>query len=275
MSTFHIRHDFHPVVGREALLLLQAMGETNEAEFLGRARAHDFELGRRQSATKILASLHDLGLAERPYSARRELIRLTSLGLRMAELAVRNELLLAEFIHLRYWCLYQPGYGGPPFAWAYQTVAGALWEDAPTSIDNDRLVAMVLALAEQQFLLKGVSFSSSSVLGVLHWVRALRPPCVSEGQFQRRPACPPEILVLALEGIHASTGRPLGIPVRLDVATRNAACRTVLLDIAAFDTVLAQAEETFGLIRRQGDGGEMLFIRESLFPGLIPRQELA
>jgi hypothetical protein len=270
MNTFHVRHDFSPTVARDALLLLRLAGGATEHALLSFARERDLEIGHRKSATKVFASLRDLGLIERCGVAQRENLQLTHLGSQLAVVATRNELLFAELIHLRYWSLWKPESTDAKFAWAYQTVANILWQESPTAIESGRLVAAVLAAAEYQFGLKGISFSSSSILGILHWLRALSPSCVINSEFRRRPICPPEAFVLALEGIHAITQRPLGIPLRLDAATRERVCRAVLLDNSGFDEVLSLAEDSLGIVHRGGDGGEVVIIRESLFPGLVP-----
>jgi hypothetical protein len=275
VTSFHVRHDFNPAVARDVLLLLRMASTPNEAELLVRARARDLEIGRRQSVAKVVASLRDLGLVEHPLSEQRGNIRLTTIGHQVADVAVRDELLLAELIHLRYWWLWTPECGGAMFAWAYQTVAGMLWDEASMPIDNNRLVGIVLAAAEQQFHIRGISFSASSVLGILYWLRALSPTCIVGGTFRRRPTCPPEALMIALEGMYSVIGHPLGSSLRLDSATRDRVCRSVLLEIEAFDEVLSQAEAALGLIRRHGASGDMVLIRESLFPGLILQRKSA
>lgn len=271
MNTFHVRHDFSPVFARNALLLLRMSDIPDEATFLEQARARDLAIGRRQSVTKVFASLRDLSLVE-SLSGQRSNLRLTSLGRLVADIAVRDELLFAELIHLRYWWLWSHQDSEARFAWSYQTVANMLWEEAPITIDADRLVTMVLTRAEQHFGTSDVSFSTSSVSGILYWLRALSPPCIVEKTFRRRPACPPESLIIALEGVAAATGCPLGIPIHLDTATRERVCRATLLEVEAFDEVLSQAEETLRVIRRRGGGSDTMLIREPLFLELIPQR---
>lgn len=217
----------------------------------------------------MLATLRNLELVEREVHPRHASIQLTPLGRRLADIAVSDELLLAELIHLRYWSLWTAERGGKHFSWAYQVVGGLLWEGAPLVVDPDRLVAMVLAAAEQQFAVDGVSFSASSILGILHWLRALTPPCIVGGEFRRRPTCPPETVLLALEGVQLAANRSLGAPIRLTPAIRERVCRAALIDDEAFDDVLAQAEETLGLSRRRSDGPDLVLLRESVLAGLV------
>ncbi len=255
-------------MARETLLLLVARPLADSGELVVRARARDFDIGRRSSPDKVIASLRDLGLIERPQTHGQQLA-LTPLGNHIADVAVRDSLLMAELIHLRYVSLWTPEAGGAHFSWAYRTVADLLWDDAPTSIDTDRLVATILASADHQFAARSVSFSSSSVLGILYWLRALSPPCIHNGQFWRRSACSPEALALAIEGVQVASGRRLSAPIRLDSTAKERVCRALLLDPVALDEMLADAEETVGLVRRNGDGGEIVLLRESALPGLM------
>lgn len=270
MTTFHVRHDFSPTLAREALLLLRMAPATNEQDFLDQARTHDFELSRRQSPAKVFASLRDLGLLAPP--TRDVPLMLTPLGEQLADLALQDKLMLAEMIHLRYCWLWTPEKSGEGFAWAYQTVAGILWDEAPAPIDNDRLVAAIMAGAEDVFQAKGASFSSSSILGIMHWLRALSPPCVVAGTFHHRPSCTPEALLMTLEAIATISERPAGTALRLDAATRRRACRTLLIDADGFDEVLDQLEETGRLLRRANDGGETVLLLDMPIPNLIPQR---
>lgn len=270
MTTFHVRHDFNPTVAREALLLLRIAPAASEQDLLALARAYDFEIGRRQSPAKVIASLRDLGLVHR--SARHAPLALTPLGCYLADIALRDELLLAELIHLRYSWLWTPETGGEGFAWAYQAVAGLLWDEAPASIDSDRLVATIIAEAEERFAVKGISFSPSSVLGIMHWLRALSPPCIIAGAFRRRPACAPEALLLTLEAIATVSGIPVGAPLRLDAPTRQRACRILLIDSDALSEMLAQLEDLGRLIRRASGGSEMVLLLDVSARGLVPQR---
>ncbi len=269
MPSFHVRHDFMPVVGREAiLLLLQAPASAND-ELRRRAIERGLELGERRSLDKVLASLRDLGLVERTPRASVGGIRLTPLGRHLAEVSIRDPFLFAEIVHLRYWWLWASGDTEVVFSWAYREVANMLWDESPTTVDSDRLVAMVLAAAEREFGVAGASFSPSSVLGVLHWLRALSPPCLDGVQFHRRLTCPPESVVVCLEGVQAEKGQPLTMPLRVDVGVRERVCRATLLDESVLDDALSQAIETLGLMRRSGDGGDFVVLRSSLVPDLV------
>jgi hypothetical protein len=269
MPSLHVRHDLTSVVAREAMLLLLQASAGSAGELRQRAQERGLELGERRSPEKALASLRDLGLVGR---ASGRGIGLTPLGRRLAEVACRDPLLFGELVHLRYWWLWATRNPEVAFSWAYRLVADLLWEEAPTMVDSDRLVATVLAAAEREFNVAGASFSPSSVLGVLHWLRALSPPCLDGSNFRRRQTCPPESVVVCVEGIQAEQGRrALGAPVRLDAPVRERICRATLLDDAALDDVLIQANETLGLVRRSGDGGDLVMLREPLVPELVPR----
>jgi hypothetical protein len=115
----------------------------------------------------------------------------------------------------------------------------------------------------------GASFSASSVLGVLRWLRALSPPCLDASNFRRRLACPPESVMVCLDCIQAEQGQAPGAPLRLNVSVLERICRATLLDDAALDDVLLLANETLGLRRRSGDGGDLVVLRDPLAPGLV------
>lgn len=269
MTSFHVRHDFTPSLTRDALLLLGMAPAGSGEDLTVRARGHGLGLGRLHSPDKVVASLRDLGFVERSSARGKGGIQLTPLGRSLAELGVRDELLFAEMIHLRYSLLWSPEMGGQPFAWAYRTVAGGMWDGAPMHMNVDRLAASTIALAERAFSLDTISFSTSSVLGVFHWLRALSPPCITDNTFRRRVSCPPEALVIALEGMQHAIGRSLEVPIRLDDSARLYASRIALVDENAFDEILAEAEGTLGVVHRFGNGGDMVLIRESPLPGLV------
>ncbi len=272
MTTFHVRHDFSPNVAREALLLLQTGSVATEQDALTLARTHDFELGRRRSMAKVFASLRDLELIHR--GGRDESLTLTPLGQRLAEVALRDEFLLAELIHLRYCWLWTPETGGKGFSWAYQTVAGMLWDEAPTPIDVDRLVAAIIDGAGERFAVTGVSFSPSSILGIMHWLRALSPHCIVGGVFHRRSACAPEALHMTLEAIATVIGVSANAPLRLDATVRHRACRTLLIDSEAFDDMVTRLEELGSLMRRASDSGETVLLLSPPLTGLAPQRNV-
>ncbi|NJK81432.1 MAG: hypothetical protein HC914_16715 [Chloroflexaceae bacterium] len=68
------------------------------------------------------------------------------------------------------------------------------------------------------------------------------------------------------------SGAPTGTALRLDAATRNRACRTLLIDGDAFDETLAQLEELGSLMRRTSDGGETVLLLDAPLSGLAPQR---
>jgi hypothetical protein len=267
-TSFHVRHDLTPVVAREALLLLRLAPTVNGQALLERARERDLELCRRRSAEKVLASLRDLGLVARQPRREPGMVALTDLGGLMADVAMRDPFLFAELVHLRHWWLWATDRGGPPFAWAYRTVATILWESAPAPVEPDRLVIAVIAAAENDLGIRDVSFSTSSVLGILHWLRALSPTCIVTGMFRRRAACSPEALVLALEAIRCGAGNG-GAALLLNPDVRRLACCALLIEEASFDEVLAQAEEAQAIIHLSAAAGEAVIVRPSALTRLV------
>jgi|GEM_PF-2714672 len=258
VGSFHVRHDLTPPVARDAMLLLRQEPASDGNTLLQRARERDYALGRLASPDKVLASLRDLGLVER--GGKGGPIRLSPRGVGVASAAARDSLLFTELVHLRYWSLWSDATGGAAFAWAYRVVCTTLWEAAPMRIEPDQLTATILASAEERFGLRSVSFSRSSVLGVMHWLRALRPACVKGDNFSRRPACAPETFLLALRAAGGLSSPTTRIPLRLEASLREQVCRSLLLDLGAFDEMIERAEEGYGVVRLQSTGAERLIL---------------
>lgn len=259
-GAFHVRHDLTPPLAREVLLLLRSATSANAAALLEQARARDYALGRLSGADKVLASLRDLGFVTRG-TPRGQSIELTSIGRVVANVGASDPLLFAELVHIRYWRLWSEQTGGPGFGWAYRLVASTLWECAPATVDADRLTTTVLTAAEDRFGLRSVSFSRSSVLGILHWVRALTPKCIDDQRkFTRRAAAAPEAFLLALEAARRDVGIPPGVPTRVDVHLRQRVSEMLLIDPEAFDEGLTQLEEGYGVARLREPGVERILV---------------
>ena len=269
VSSFHIRHDFTPLLAREMLLLLLAAPTINKDEILARARVHDLQLGQRQSADKLLATLRDLGFVEHSDKRAQSAVHLTPLGVRVAAISLKDPLLFAELVHLRYFFLWPLRNGTDHFSWAYRTVCNTLWEAAPTPLDSGRLVATVLTTAEEEFASTTVSFSTASVLGITNWLRQLSPPCIDGGLFRRRPISSPEAFTLTLKAHQQATGQAVDGPWEIHARTREQVCRTLLLDEGGFDEMLEQATEVMGLIHRRTTQGDIVLIRDSFLPELV------
>jgi hypothetical protein len=272
MTSFHVRHNFTPALAHEALLLLKKEPIPSIEVLVNRAREHDFELGHRGTADKVVASLRDLGLLCGTTTGHTTL-QLTSLGQILLEQTKRDHLLFAEYVHLRYWWQGVLSHAEIPYSWAYRFVATLLWDSSPAVINSDLIVTTVLADAERNFEVDSVSFSSASVQGIMHWIRALSPAVVNVGTIQRRFSCPPEAMAIALEAVNAARGRGPNVPTQLDTSTKRLVCQCLLLEPAALDDALVQAEDALGLVRRQTEGHEVVWLRESVLPGLVSMQE--
>ena len=164
--------------------------------------------------------------------------------------------LLAELIHIVYYTsyTYQPY---KRFSWSYQTLCDWLWNSAPCEIHRDRLVNTVSQAAVDQFGEQGISFSTQSISGILHWVGALNPPCIVEANslFTRRSHCPVESFMVALHYTYElQKGDTLSIP--LDESVKERVCRICLITPQSFSEMLELAERTFSCLqvwRRRGD----------------------
>lgn len=255
-GSFHVRHDLTPGVARDTLLLLRQEEAPDGASLLERARSRDFGVGRLSSPDKILASLRDLGFVERGAGG----LSLSPLGRSVAAIASRDTLLFAELVHLRYWHSWSEAAGGSAFGWAYRTLCTTLWDAAPARVEPDQLTATVLATAEERFGLRGISFSRSSVLGVLHWLRALSPRCIVDAHFVRRPSASPEAFLVALRAASGTSRTTSALSLRLQACHRDEVCRSLQLEPGAFDEMLERAEEGYGLVRLRDAGAERVLV---------------
>lgn len=259
-GSFHVRHDLTPGVARDTLLLLRQEDAPDGTSLLERARSRDFGVGHLSSPDKVLASLRDLGFVERVTGRGATVLSLSPLGRSIAAIASRDTLLFAELVHLRYWLSWSETAGGSAFGWAYRTLCTTLWDAAPARVEPDRLTATVLATAEERFGLRGISFSRSSVLGVLHWLRALSPPCIVDGHFIRRPSASPEAFLVALRAASGASRISSASSLRLQAYHRDEVCRSLQLDPVAFEEMLERAEEGYGLVRLRDGGAERVLI---------------
>ncbi len=264
MTTFHVRHDCTPQLARETLTLLAQHTIADEATLRTLALNVDLELGKRSSATKIIASLRELGFVMR-HQAKHEPIQLTTLGREFAALALRDQALFAELIHCRFFQLWTPEQHGAGFAWAYQWVTQYLWREAPTLIIADSLVSHIIEQAELHFGTQSISFSSSSILGIMHWLKALRPVCIDGRMFRRRELCTPEACYWMLETICTAKRHPFGIPFRLDASVKQRLCQSLVLEPSMLDEVLDLTSTTLDLPWRHGLGGETVMLHKPLF----------
>lgn len=259
---FHVRHDFQPDLARELLLLLRAAStEIDEGWLHSAAEERGYRLRQRKEYSKLLSSLADLDLLLRD----KENLRLTRAGQVLADVVRLQPETLAEYIHFLYYTAYSADQT-KRFSWSYRLVCETLWENAPAQINRDRLVGMVSQLAAETFETDTVSFSVSSVGGILSWLEQLTPAVFTEREdvryFTRRPYCPIETFFLAINHWYDQLRNRETVYVPLTDDFRLAVCRLCLLMPEAFDEMLVQTEAAFSVLQVRRERGERLAITQ-------------
>jgi hypothetical protein len=259
VTGYHVRHDLRPDFTFELLTLLNALPDGQDEEALqSAAEQQGYSLRQRKDYGKMLRSLDELELIERS----RKALNLTERGRIISEVMLYQKDLLGELVHIAYYT----GYSHDPtkrFSWSYQTMCNWLWDSAPCEIHRDRLVNVVSQAAQDEFDEKGISFSTQSVSGILHWVTALNPPCVdSTGNFfNRRSYCPVESFMVALHDTYElAKDDTLSIPI--SAAIRERVCRICLIMPESFSEMLELAERTFSGLQVWRKRGERFAITD-------------
>lgn len=255
-TSFHVRHDLQPALTYELLnlFLSEPYGQTGEELEQG-ANLHGFRLRVRKDYSKLIKSLLELELL----CEENNKFSLTEKGQIVSRLTLYQRDLLPDFIHF----LYCSGFDLDPhkrFSWSYQKVCNLLWGSAPIIINRDRLVNYVTREALTVFSEKGISFSVSSVAGILNWLVELSPTCLitsdSEQKFVRREYCSIELFTLALSHEYSKRKDEQQSYIAIDGNFRENVCRLCLINIESFLEMLSLAEDSFTCIdvrRERGD----------------------
>lgn len=269
---YHVRHDLQPKLTQELLLLLWDKSPCKISTLKATALERGYRLADR-SPDQLISSLGNLRMIKR--NDRGE-IQLSKVGTYIADAAKYRPELVPEFIHLRYYTLYDEVLQAQRFSWAYQSVCDYLWTRGHVVVDSHHLIAFIQEAAEHQFQdydLHGVSFSQNSVNGILNWLEALDPPCITrspsgERLFSRRTCCPPETILVALEYARARISRTGSSQLQLSVEVRNLLERLCLLDEDSLIGMLDVVAQSFGLIYRHTERGQWISVNGD--KGLIP-----
>lgn len=258
ISGYHVRHDLKPIFAYELLMLLRSEESQTEEELREVAHAQGFNLRQRKSYGKLLRSLEELDIIHRNSKH----ISLTEKGEIISEATLLQRDLLAELIHYQYYTLYQFD-ENLRFSWSYRTVCDHLWMTAPCTINRDRLVNVVIETATEVFDETSISFSTQSVMGILHWVESLSPSCLEDDgkTFSRRLYCPVEAFALALNYVYQIHKRDV-LSILLTSEFKEEVCKVCLIVPEAFDEMLEQAEMSFNQIQVHRERGERLIINE-------------
>lgn len=270
---FHVRHDLLPELTQELLLLLHNLppGRT-QTHLQAAAQARGYKLSERKDYGKLLRSLVELGLL----ASSRGALTLSDAGQVVATMVAFYPHLLPDFVHFIYYTIWEID-SAQRFSWSYKTVCDILWQTAPGTIDRAYLVGLVLQEAEQQFNLKGISFSASSVAGILNWLAVLQPVCLTvQGRqqiFNRRSYCSVELFALALNHVYQinQNGSPF---VPLSPLFRQNICRLCLITPEAFDEMLDQTENHFAKLQIRRERGERFSMLNFSWADLV-EQELS
>jgi hypothetical protein len=172
--TFHTRHDFTPELGWAAFQLAFEIGRAGAGSSVleNVARAATSPLARRADLTKVLSSLEDLRLLVREG----KVVTLTDLGQALAAGMGAYETGFRAAIHCLYawqW-LWEGDQKHASPSWSYREVCRQLLSGPPSGIEFDDLVLRVVDAASM-FNAERVSFSRSSVSGVINWLKAQTP----------------------------------------------------------------------------------------------------
>jgi hypothetical protein len=259
---YHVRHDLHPRLAEELLILLWDKSPCRVEALLRAATDRGYRLASR-SPDQLLASLGNLRIIERKEHSE---IYLTDLGKFIARIAKYNPSLMADLIHFTYYVLYDENDPTSRFSWAYQLVCNYLWQSRSIPISTHHLVTVVQEEAQKAFAdydEYGVSFSQNSVAGIINWLEALNPSCMTQASFgerifTRREYCSSELVLLALEYIRVKNSDPSGIQLRLSNDVRQAVAHLCLVEEECLDGLFQSTAEAFDLILRQTERGNWI-----------------
>lgn len=259
---FHVRHDLAPTHTHELLILLHATTSPQTAQDLQQAATQrGYKLRARKDYSKLLKSLTELRVLREEKGG----VMLTDIGRIIVRMTMLQPDLLSEFIHFLYSVEHENN-AGQRFSWSYRRVCNWLWETAPCPVNRDRLVNLVTASAAETFGLTGISFSISSIAGILNWVSTLSPQCIvtnRDGEyFRRRSECPIEVFILALDHVFRQYNSTDPQFVPLGAEFRQRVCEICLLASDAFDEMLNQAVTSFPCIQLRRERGDRIKIHE-------------
>lgn len=247
---FHVRHDLRPQLTHELLLVLKtaSMGlELKEIQTL--AAQHGLELRHRKSYTKLLLSLRELNVIKQ----QAQNVCLSHIGETLAVLSLYQPHLLAECIHFLYMTSWDKETNNR-VSWSYKTVCQLLWQNAPGTVDKDRLVRQVGQKAEEAFAVGDISFSVSSIAGIFQWLAQLQPPCLQENHFILRPYCPLETFMLAINHLYQTSGKQTYLPI--SPTLRQQVCQICLIPTEAFFDLLQQTDDCFPQLHIRRERGD-------------------
>jgi|GEM_PF-1585608 len=259
---YHVRHDLQPKLTEELLVLLWDKSPCRVDVLEKAATERGYRLANR-TPDQLLASLGNLRtIGHREHGE----IYLSDLGRLLSRTAKYHASLLPELIHFTYCTIYDESDWSSRFSWAYRLVCEQLWNSRSSLIDVHYLVTLVQEQAQQTFQdyeEYGISFSQNSVAGIINWLEALNPPCVTQTPsgnrvFSRRAYCPSELVLLASGYVRTKLGNSLAAQLQLSNEVRQAIACLCLVEEESLDDLLQVTADAFGLILRQTERGNWM-----------------
>lgn len=205
---FHTKHDFSPELGWAAFnLLSQIEEEVSVLDLHSIAQLVASPLAKRSDLNKLVSSLQEIGLVHRE----RDKCTLSEAGLSLSRGVGRYEKGFNAAIHTIYFWKWiwdsDPLVASP--SWSYREACRNILNEGISGIECDEIVLRVVSAAER-FKTEKISFSRSSVTGVLMWLDAQQPPLIDkQGNrvfSQGIPVLNQDLIKLNLTALCASCG---------------------------------------------------------------------
>jgi hypothetical protein len=253
---FHVRQDATPNRVEGVLMAVAQVDASLSYDLIyERARGLGYDLNNRKEPIVLLK---DLGILERKSCLP------TQLGADLHCLLVSKPSAFLEAMHVLHYTSWSPK--APAincFSWSYRTMCDLLHELGSSVVNRKSLVSEISEQAMSYFDTNRVSFGSSSIDGILHWLRALNPPVLSNSQtdgpfqivFTSRTFCPPETFVLAVDYLYQVEGADYQSNLLLDPDKQATICKVCLLDPTAFDASFEWAVGQYDFLQRGTRGG--------------------
>lgn len=176
---FHTKHDFSPELGWAAFNLLTQINE----EGISVLNLHSIAqfiaspLAKRADLNKLITAFQDIGLVQRVG----ENVTLSNAGIALSRGVGRYKQGFNAAIHAIYFWKWiwdsDPLVASP--SWSYRQVCRNILDEGISGIEYDEIVLRVVSSADI-FKAEKISFSRSSVSGVLMWLDAQQPPLIEK-----------------------------------------------------------------------------------------------
>lgn len=256
--TFQFHNTVSPRYVEPLLLQLQHGQWYSTAQFTDLLRSSGLELeGNHIASYNMLTwSLVGLGQIEKYGSGhlKKNMFRLTGLGKQLIDTYSTNVELFYDLIHFLFYSTYRrSGDVQRGRFWLYASVCDALWQVAPTAVDNSELTNRLQIESHVAFPEYDPSFSERSVAGVYPWLQTMVPPFLSKQGAKkqlystRRSHCTPQLFHLATDLLYKTTeGLQYGVSLAINERHVEAICKACLLDTEHFWDMADLTEMTIG-----------------------------